>query len=215
MTPGTPGDRSPGCALGTRSVALPLIGHRAYGWSFVGSDIDADALASARRILRANADIAAAVELRRQPSPDAVFRGVLRPGERFDLTLCNPPFHTSLAEAQRGSRRKWANLGRAPRGGRAEPALNFGGRPSELWCPGGEEAFVGRMIEESADFPAASRWFSTLVSKEAHLPRACRAIQRAGAMDVRIQEMEAGQKKSRILAWTFLGEKERRLTATS
>lgn len=190
------------------SCIYPLIGHRAYGWSFVGSEIDAEALASARRILRANPGIAGAVEVRRQPSPGAIFRGVLHPAERFNLSICNPPFHASLAEARRGSRRKWANLGRASRSDRAEPVRNFGGRAAELCCPGGEEGFVGRMIGESAEFAASCLWFSTLVSREEHLAGELRMLQRAGAADVRVRELEAGQKKSRILAWTFIPAKE-------
>lgn len=190
------------------SCIYPLIGHHAYGWSFVGSEINAEALASARRILRANPEYAAAVELRRQPCADAVFRGIVRPGERFHLTLCNPPFHASLAEARRGSRRKWTNLGRASRVERAEPARNFGGRAAELCCAGGEPGFLNRMIAESAAIPAACLWFSTLVSREAHLPRALRSLECAGAADVRVREMEAGQKKSRLLAWTFIPARE-------
>ncbi len=190
------------------SCIYPLIGHHAYGWSFVGSEIDAEALASARRILRANPEFAAAIELRRQPSPGSVFRGVVHPRERFHLTLCNPPFHASLKEASRGSRRKWANLGRASRSDRSEPARNFGGRAAELCCAGGEEGFVGRMIAESAEIPAACLWFSTLVSRESHVARALRLLERAGAADVRVREMVAGQKTSRLLAWTFIPARE-------
>ncbi len=188
------------------SCIYPLLGHHAYGWSFVGSDIDAEALASARRILRANPAIAANVELRRQPSPDDIFRGVVRRDERFHLTICNPPFHASLDEALRGTRRKWANLGRSPRGSRA---LNFGGRAAELCCAGGEAAFVGRMIEESAEYGASCLWFSTLVSRQSHLAGALRVLDRVRPADVRVRDMEAGQKKSRLLAWTFIADADR------
>ena len=90
--------------------------------------------------------------------------------------------------------------------------LNFGGRAGELWCGGGELAFVRRMIAESAGMAHACRWFTTLVSKSAHLPRLQEALRNVNAADVTTIEMVHGQKKSRILAWTF---RERRPTVIS
>ena len=94
------------------SAIYPLIGHSVYGWRFVGTDIDPVALANAQRCLNANPGHHNAIELRRQPSPLAVFRNVLHPDELFDLTLCNPPFHASLDDAHKGTARKWKNLGK-------------------------------------------------------------------------------------------------------
>jgi 23S rRNA (adenine1618-N6)-methyltransferase len=185
--------------IGTGANCIyPLIGHSAYGWQFVASDIDSVALKNAQRILDANPNFSDAIELRLQTSKQAIFRGVVRPDERFDLTLCNPPFHASLADAHEGTQRKWKNLGRDAAG---KAALNFGGQGAELWCQGGEAAFVCRMIEESAE--VNSRWFTTLISKSATLPLVYRALKKAGAKDYRTIEMAQGQKKSRLVAWTF------------
>jgi len=184
----------------------PLLGRREYGWTFVGSDIDARALASAQRILDANPALGAGIELRRQSDPEALFGGVLRAGEYFDLTMCNPPFHASLAEAQAGSRRKWRNLGKAAgneRGG-AAARLNFGGQGAELCCPGGEAAFVQRMIEESRRYADRCLWFTTLLSKAASLPQVRAALGRSSVQASRTIAMAQGQKQSRIVAWTFL-----------
>jgi 23S rRNA (adenine1618-N6)-methyltransferase len=186
----------------------PLIGQREYGWHFLGSDTDPVALDSARRILAANPGLQDAIQLRRQASPGAIFRGLLGPDEVFELTVCNPPFHASPGEAQEGSRRKWQNLGRGT--GRTQaPVLNFGGQGGELWCPGGEAAFVHRMIEESAEFPTRCFWFTTLVAKSSHLPAVYRALRQAGVQETRTLGMAQGQKKSRIVAWTFLTPDQR------
>jgi 23S rRNA (adenine1618-N6)-methyltransferase len=176
----------------------PILGHREYGWRFVGSDIDPAALAVADGILRANPGLAEAIELRLQPSPGQVFQGLLREGESFALSMCNPPFHASPEEARAGTRRKLANL---RIGGPAK--LNFGGQGAELWCPGGEDGFVRRMIAESAQFPTRCRWFSTLVSKAANLPGLRQALRQANVREIRTLDMAQGQKQSRILAWTF------------
>lgn len=188
------------------NTIYPLVGHRTFGWRFLGSDVDEKALAVARRLVEANG-LSDAIKLRRQ-TPPAIFRGLLRAGERFDLSMCNPPFHGSAEEAESGSRRKWTNLGRGGSGG-GSPALNFGGQGGELWCEGGEAAFVRRMIEESAAIPSRCLWFTTLLSRSSNLPGVLRALERARVREHRVLPMAQGQKKSRIVAWTFLWEDER------
>jgi 23S rRNA (adenine1618-N6)-methyltransferase len=187
----------------------PIIGRCEYGWSFVGSDIDADAIASSQKIIDANAPIlgsqgigGSGVELRHQKNPGAIFEGVVKIGEHFDLVVCNPPFYGSLEEALSQNRRKWRNLDRAPHGSR-ETHLNFGGRESELWCDGGEVGFARRMIRESKRFATQIEWFSILISREAHLSAIYQAIEHVGAVDDRTLEMGQGQKMSRVVCWKF------------
>lgn len=203
--------------IGTGANCIyPLIAQREYGWQVVGSDIDAGALKSAQAILDANGITAAQIELRLQSERNSIFKGIVKSGERFHLTLCNPPFHASMAEAQAGTRRKVGNLGKAPplksKSKGAElgtVALNFGGQANELVCPGGEEGFILRMIEESARLPQQCLWFSSLVSKAATLPALSRALQRAGVTQSKVIKMKHGQKESRLLAWSFLNAQQR------
>lgn len=188
------------------NCVYPLVGHREYGWQFVGTDIDAVAIANAQKIVDANG-LGAAISLRLQTSPAAIFNGVMKQDEVFDLSMCNPPFHASLAEARSGTQRKWKNLG-IEANKKKVPVLNFGGQGMELCCEGGEEAFVCRMIAESARLPGSCMWFTTLVSKSASLPGVYRAIKQAGALANKTIETAQGQKKSRIVAWTFLDAKQ-------
>ena len=182
------------------NAIYPLIGHREYGWSFVGTDLDGTALAAAGRILAANPGLAKAILLRRQADRNAIFAGVVEPGERFDLTLCNPPFHASLREAREAAQQKWRKLGRGATGS----ARNFGGQGAELWCEGGEAGFIRRMVTEGAALRDQVRWFTTLVSSSASLPAVHRALRQTGAQDIRTVPMAQGQKQSRFVAWTFL-----------
>jgi len=82
--------------------------------------------------------------------------------------------------------------------------LNFGGQNSELWCAGGEAAFLDRMIRESLEFANSIQWFSSLISKNGTLAGAYAALTKVNAAEVRTINMAQGQKVSRILAWTFL-----------
>lgn len=183
------------------NLIYPLLGHADYRWKFVGSDIDPVALASARTLVQANG-LGNAIELRQQTQPKAILVGVIQPGEQFALTLCNPPFHASAGEATRGSERKWRNLGKLdPK--RKLPVLNFGGQNNELWCEGGEVAFVSQLIDESVAFAGQVQWFTSLVSKAANLAPLQARLKRAGAAQVEVGEMGQGQKRSRFLAWRF------------
>lgn len=185
----------------------PLLGQVEYGWRFTGADIDAVALAAAGAILKANG-LDNSIELRRQSEPKQVFRGILAAGEWFDITLCNPPFHSSAAEAASGSQRKWRNLGKLDPG-RKLPQLNFGGQSNELHCEGGELAFVRRMIADSQAFASQVGWFSCLISKGGNLQQLQQALAKAGAREVRSVPMGQGQKQSRFLAWSFLDQAAR------
>lgn len=191
------------------SCIYPLIGHSEYGWSFLGSDIDPVALASARRIVQSNNLLTHAIRFRLQKSPLNIFKGVVHSTEVFDLSICNPPFHASLDEAIEGTSRKWKNLGRKALNGKM-PLKNFGGQEIELCCQGGEEAFVQRMIAESALIPSNCLWFTTLVSRAASLPAIYHALEKARALDIKTIEMAQGQKKSRIVAWTYFNRKQKR-----
>lgn len=180
----------------------PLLGNHEYAWHFLGTDIAASAIASAKAIVQANPGLATAIELRQQPEPGHIFHGLLQANERFDLTLCNPPFHASAEEASSGSKRKWRNLGKLdPK--RKLPLLNFGGQAAELWCKGGEAAFVSQLIKESAEISQQVLWFSSLISKASNLPGVYSALKQAGALQVQTVEMAQGQKQSRFVAWTF------------
>ena len=186
----------------------PLLGQHDYGWRFIGSDIDQRALASAAETLAAN-NLTQSIDLRLQTVKSAFFKGVLREGERVVCTLCNPPFHSSAAEATSGSERKWRNLGKQdPQ--RKLPALNFGGKSNELWCKGGELTFVRNMIKESREYAEQVLWFTTLVSKSAHIRLLQRMLKQVGAVEVQVCSMSQGQKQSRFLAWTFHTAEQRK-----
>lgn len=184
----------------------PIIGHVSYGWKFVGSDIDPVSVSSAKLIVEANRNLSKGIDIRLQKNTDNIFKGIIKPNDRLDITLCNPPFHSSAQEADAASRKKLRNLGRLENG--AKPVLNFGGQHHELWCEGGEERFTVKMAQESAEFSQQCFWFTTLVSKKTTLPALYHALRFAGATDIQTINMAQGQKFSRIVAWTFLSPEQ-------
>jgi 23S rRNA (adenine1618-N6)-methyltransferase len=183
------------------NLVYPLIGNAEYGWSFVGTDIDPVAIKSANKIVESNLRLKGKIKLRLQANPKDIFRGIFNKEEFFDITVCNPPFHTSLAEAKAGTIRKLTNLTKK---NIAKPILNFGGQSNELWCEGGEEKFAATMILQSKQFFDSCFWFSTLISKESNLKSVYQELRKMEALEVKTIPMGQGNKLSRIVAWTFL-----------
>ena len=186
------------------NLIYPIIGHHEYQWRFTGSEINAQAMSSANTIIAANPGLNRAIRLRRQKDSRAVFTGIMHKNEIYHATLCNPPFHASAAEAQQGSQRKLRNLGldnNAP--------LNFGGQQDELWCEGGEKAFISQMITESVQYARQCVWFTSLVSRKENLPDLWRALEKEDVAAVRTIDMAQGQKQSRFIAWSFMPQAQR------
>lgn len=189
------------------SCVYPVIGVSEYGWTFIGSEIDTAAVTSAQAIIDKNPHLAGKVILRFNPDAGDIFTHIIKPDEYIDMTICNPPFHTSAAEARSGTMRKLKNLNptKPP-----VQVLNFGGTSTELWCDGGEERFVKDMITQSKAFGDRVLWFTTLISKQSFVRRTQTALRDIGAKDIRIIPMGQGNKTSRILAWTYLSPGQQR-----
>lgn len=178
----------------------PIIGHQEYGWTFVGTEVDKPAKLTAENIINHNPELKNGISIRLQQNKRQIFKGIIQPEERFDMTICNPPFHNSKEEATKGTQRKLKNLGKATEG---KPVLNFSGQNNELWYEGGELAFITNMIYESVHFKTQCQWFSSLVSKKENLKPLYTILKKVNAATVKTIEMEQGNKISRILVWRF------------
>lgn len=199
----------------------PIVGASQYGWEYIGSDVDPISVDNSNQIAQNNAVLTGKVACRLQSDSRHFFKGIIEPNEFYDVTTCNPPFHASLEEAQQGTERKLNNLNahKAKRGQvkvekgtqpkASKPTLNFGGQKAELWCPGGEAAFVKNMAFESREFATQVLWFTTLISKKDNVRWLRKNLEKAGAKEAVIVEMSQGQKISRFVAWSFKDKAER------
>ena len=192
------------------SLIYPIIGNSEYGWTFAASEIDPVSAASAEKIIEANEKLSNNIQIRKQNNARNVFAGVFQHTEQFDLTLCNPPFHVSAAEANAGTKRKLKNL-KKKKVDRVE--LNFGGQNNELWCPGGEKQFIRTMIQQSKSLEKSCLWFTTLVSKKTSLFSINKALEKVDCKQIKTIEMTQGNKTSRFVCWTFKTEEEQKAWA--
>ena len=189
------------------SCIYPILGVAEYNWKFIGSDIDPKSIASAKHIINDNPKLKDKIECRLQKESSAIFQGILEKEDLIDVVICNPPFHASIEDAQKGSRRKIKNLsGKTLK----IPKLNFSGISNELICKGGEHQFIQNMITESKIYSKRCFWFSTLVSKQSNLKGIYKSLDNSNIKQLKTITIGTANKSSRIVAWTFLSKEEQK-----
>jgi 23S rRNA (adenine1618-N6)-methyltransferase len=185
----------------------PIIGNSVYGWNFVGSDIDEIAINCANNLIKSNESLDGNINTKLQSNSSDILSGIINKNDKYDFTICNPPFHKSEQEATQGSKRKVQNLTNKSV---KKPTLNFGGQSNELWCKGGEVSFIKTMIKESILCKDNCFWFTTLVSKKENLREIYKSLKSVKPFVIKTIEMKQGQKISRFIAWTFLNKREQK-----
>jgi 23S rRNA (adenine1618-N6)-methyltransferase len=199
-------DNIKGIDIGTGSSCIyPIIAAVDYKWSMVGTDIDEAAIQSAKKIVSSNESLKSKIDIVLQEDTKSIFRNILGADNYFDFTMCNPPFFSSKEEALAASERKNTNLNPNP----SKSKSNFGGTASELWCDGGEYVFVRKMIHESKSFAQSSYWFTSLVSNIKHLDPLRSELEKLKCEEIRVIDIMLGNKKTRILCWSFLNQKQK------
>ena len=182
------------------NVIYPIIGVAEYGWEFVGSEVDVVSIKTASHIVDNNPHLKQNVEIRQQKSKRNILKNIIGEKEYFDVVICNPPFFSSREEVLAKTTQKLRNLGKEVIG---KPVQNFSGQNNELWCDGGEKAFITNYIYESKHFKRQAVWFTTLVSNKDNLKPLQSLLKKSEVAEVRVINMEQGNKISRILAWRF------------
>ncbi|NQZ79507.1 MAG: 23S rRNA (adenine(1618)-N(6))-methyltransferase RlmF [Colwellia sp.] len=199
------------------SCIYPLLGHQQYKWRFVATDIDPISIEYANKNIQANIHLDDAITCVLQEDTKSIFKGILQADKKYDLTMCNPPFHRSIEEATQGSQRKWQNLNITKDKAKSPPStnkrnqevkLNFGGQNAELWCAGGELTFIKNIINESCHYQQQVLWFTSLISKKDNLSAIKQALKKAKVVEIKIIKMAQGQKTSRFIAWSFLNKEQ-------
>ncbi|MCK5846330.1 MAG: RlmF-related methyltransferase, partial [Bacteroidales bacterium] len=88
----------------------PIVGAVDYSWKFVGSDINKAAIDCAQETINSNKILKSNIELRFQPNSNFFFKGIIKEGEYYDVSICNPPFFTSQKDYEEENLRKTQNL---------------------------------------------------------------------------------------------------------
>ncbi len=182
------------------SIVYPLIGAQEYLWDFIATEIDPKSIQCAEINVNKNIWLKKKIQLRFQDDKEQILQGIIFEKDRFDAVMCNPPFFKSREDNWKVSSKKFQNLHKA----KETPTVqNFSGHPNELWYPGGEKAFISKLIYESMQLKEHLNWVTTLVSSKDHIKPLVAILEYHKAAAIEIIPMQQGQKVSRILAWKW------------
>jgi 23S rRNA (adenine1618-N6)-methyltransferase len=192
--------------LGTGATAIyPILGKAVYNWKFVATDVDAKALQNAKTIVDKN-KLTKSIEFRLQTDESHILKNIMTATDAFMLSMCNPPFYKNEQEAHQATTRKLEGLGKNKNG----VIRNFSGTANELCYQGGEKAFLHTYLYESSLFKSNCFWYTSLVSNKDLVKSIQKSLIKLGATEVKIINMQLGNKVSRLVAWTFLNKDEQK-----
>lgn len=192
--------------IGTGANCIyPLLGQSIYNWQFVGSDVNKSSIKQAEKIIAKN-QLEDEVSIRFQSNPNQIFQGILAKTDTFTLTMCNPPFYKDETEANSATLKKLKGLNQDTN----SINRNFSGISNELWYKGGEKAFLHNYLYESSLFKNKCFWYTTLVANKDNIKSMYASLDKLGAKIIKTLPINIGQKKSRVVAWTFLNEDQQK-----
>ena len=184
------------------SCIYPIVGNSEYKWKFVATEIDKKSLYTANQNISKN-KLENVIQLRFQKDRMHIFNGILNQEDKFSVSLCNPPFYNSIEDAKKQNIRKNKGLNNK------SDERNFAGVENELSYKGGEKAFLHTYLYESSQFKKQCFWYTTLVSKKENVKGMYASLEKLGATKIKTIPMHQGNKITRVVAWTFLNEKEK------
>lgn len=185
------------------SCIYPLLGNAEYNWNFVATDCNKKSIAYAEKIIIKN-KLKKVINLKHQPNKESVFKGIISTTDAFSASICNPPFYKDKAEAFEATTKKLKGLGKLT----DSITRNFAGQAHELCFTGGEKAFLHTYLYESSLFKTQCFWYTSLVSNKDNIKTMQKSLKKLGATEIKVIPMNQGNKKSRVVAWTFLSKKE-------
>ncbi|KAI9732277.1 MAG: hypothetical protein M1818_007596 [Claussenomyces sp. TS43310] len=183
-----------GLDIGTgASCIYPLLGCTHYpNWKFAATDIDELSLEYAMRNVELN-NLQGRIKI--YPStPMAPILPLDALGlNRISFTLTNPPFYTSAADLALSASQK-----------SRPPNSACTGAPIEMVCPGGEIAFVRRIIMESEQHRHRVQWYSSMLGKLSSVSVIVEQLRQVGVTNYAATEFVQGSRTRRwAVAWSF------------
>ncbi len=192
--------------VGTGATCIySLLGAAEYDWQFVATEIDTQALKNAQTIIDKN-NLSEVIKLRLQPNKTQILKGIMQANDVFAFSMCNPPFYKNEQEAIAATTRKLKGLNKD----HTNPVRNFSGTANELWYEGGEKAFLHNYLYESSLFKTNCFWYTSLVSNKDLVKSMQKSLKKLGATQVKVINMQQGNKVSRVVAWSFLTAKQQK-----
>lgn len=111
----------------------------------------------------------------------------------IDFTMCNPPFYASTADLLASAAAK-----------SRPPHSACTGADIEMVTPGGEVAFVSRMIDESKILKDRCQWYTSMLGKYSSLEIIVGNLRGAGVVNWAVKDLVQGNKTKRwVVGWSW------------
>eukprot|EP00210_Caulerpa_lentillifera_P001543 g1481.t1 len=164
----------------------PLLGAATYGWNFIGTDITAEAVLHANANRDRNPRIGHLINIIKIPeSCQDILIPVVQEYGDFHFSMCNPPFFSSIEEASQNQK------------------TAFGGTMEEMVHPGGELAFVNKILQESIQLQAHIHWYTVMLGKKTTFKQIRAQLHSLGAVAIRTSTLLQGKITRWTIAWSF------------
>lgn len=118
----------------------------------VGTDIDQASLDSARRNVASN-NLGSRISIEHVSNASPLLP-LTQLNRHLDFTVCNPPFYSSDSEILESAKSK-----------SRPPSAVCTGAENEMITPGGEAAFVQRLLDESLTHRTRVQWYTSMLGK--------------------------------------------------
>ncbi|KAF7319104.1 S-adenosyl-L-methionine-dependent methyltransferase [Mycena chlorophos] len=191
---GLQSERVYGLDIGTGASAIyPLLGCKTNtGWTFLATDIDFFSLQSARNNIERN-DLQERVRLFQTTAEAPIFAPLHQdPALSVTFAMCNPPFYSSHDDVKNSAEAK-----------EFEPNAVCTGADVEMITPGGEVAFVRRMLEESVRIGTRCRWYTSMLGKMESLSEVVRTLREHSIDNYAITEFVQGTTRRWAIGWSL------------
>ncbi|KAF8817022.1 hypothetical protein BYT27DRAFT_7247893 [Phlegmacium glaucopus] len=113
------------------------------------------------------------------------------PKSNFEFTMCNPPFYTSSEEPLVNSNSIQSRYVR-------EDDIEM------IFAEGGEEGFVGQMVEESEHFQTRCKWYTSMLGKMSSVTTIVENLRERSIVNYAITEFVQGQTHHWAVGWSFI-----------
>lgn len=168
------------------NLILPLLGYAEFGWQFIATENDPEAIENARWIVKEN-ELEDCIELI-ENSGQKILENVVQDKE-FDVAVCNPPFFAN--QSQRRSSYEEFESG-------------YEGRDNELITKGGEFGFVRRYMIESYKFRTSTRLFTSMIGMKKNLERLSRFLcGQFPGVSLKTASLYQGKTTRWAIGWSF------------
>lgn len=112
---------------------------------------------------------------------------------KMHFSMCNPPFYSSQEEISKLREQK-----------KTRPSSRLTYTNNESVFPGGEVAFISRIITESSRLGEQIIWYTSLVGVKSHIEILCQQLVGVNAAQIKVMSSHVGETKRWILAWSFV-----------